>query len=100
MAKRTLYEELINRPPRIEVDPNAREVVFYTISAMCDNKGHLRFKRTNGEFKLSGMGFAVSNWQIPKKEFELEWLADEGKWDEIRHAIDLGVTKVQKVISR
>lgn len=30
---------------------------------MCDNVGYLRFKKNDdGEFKLDGMGYAVSNW--------------------------------------
>jgi hypothetical protein len=46
------YKNLRLNPPKLTVKENAKEVIFKTISAMCDNVGYLRFKKNNdGEFK-------------------------------------------------
>ena len=37
------YKELKDNPPAIEVNKNAREVIFKTISCMCDNVRYLTF---------------------------------------------------------
>tara|TARA_R100001480_G_scaffold13117_3_gene21906 strand:- start:8592 stop:8858 length:267 start_codon:yes stop_codon:yes gene_type:complete len=83
------------------VKENAREVIFYVVSCMCDNKYTLRFRKNdNDEFKMSGMGFALSNFQFEFKPFEIEWIADEGDWIGVKNMINTGTIKVEKVISR
>lgn len=95
------YVELLNNPPRVEVKKSVREVVFTTISCMCDNVGRLRFKKnSDGEFKMSGMGFAISNWQMKSPQYEIEWKADEGEWDEVIRMINTGTSKIEKAMSR
>lgn len=95
------FTELRKNPPRIKVKDNPREVIFTTISAMSDNVRHLRFSKSdNGDFKMSGMGFALSNWQFAYKPFEIEWAADEGDWDRVIRMINTGTSVISEARSR
>ena len=102
------YQELMQNPPKVyqEVKKNAREVIFYVVSCMCDIKYTLRFRKNdNDEFKMSGMGFALSNFQFGYQEggikpFEIEWEADQENWIDVVDMINSGTVKVEKVISR
>jgi hypothetical protein len=72
------FIELRQNTPKLAIKGGAREVIFKTISCMCDNVGHLRFKKNSeGDFKLDGNGFAVSNWQMKYEKHEIEWTADQ-----------------------
>ena len=103
------YQELLKNPFYMNgktVTENAREVIFYVVSCMCDNKYTLRFRKNdNDEFKMSGMGFALSNFQFGLREggikpFEMEWEADQENWIDVVDMINSGTVKVEKVISR
>jgi hypothetical protein len=95
------YKELKDNPPAIEVNKNAREVIFKTISCMCDNVRYLTFKKNQyGDFKLYGNGYSTSNWQMQFERFELEWIADNGQWDDVVRMINTGTSKIASVISR
>ena len=95
------YRELIFDPPTIEVKKSAREVIFKTISCMCDNVHHLTFKKDKqGDFRLHGNGFSLSNWQIKFERFELEWFADDEQWSDVVRMINTGTSKVASVVSR
>lgn len=88
-------------PPKLEVKKGAREVIFTTISCMCDNVHTLRFKKNDeGDFKLSGGGFALSNWQMKHSVHDIEWAADEENWDEVINMINTGTSRIEKVKSR
>ena len=68
---------------------------------MCDNVGNLRFKKnTQGDFKLDGMGFSISNWQMKNEKHEIEWTADDEGWDEVIKMINSGTSVIESVISR
>jgi hypothetical protein len=68
---------------------------------MCDNIGYLRFKKNSeGDFKLDGNGFAVSNWQMKNEKHEIEWTADEENWNEVIKMINTGTSQIESVISR
>ena len=85
----------------LNVKKEAREVIFTTISCMCDNKHTIRFKKNNdGDFKMSGMGFSLSNWQFKHEVHDIEWKADEGNWSEVIRMINSGTEVIQKVVSR
>ena len=59
------YQELLQNPPRLTVKKEAREVIIKTVSCMCDNVHYLKLKKNSeGDFKMSGGGFALSNWQM------------------------------------
>jgi hypothetical protein len=102
------YQELLQNPPRVRssIKKNAKEVIFYVVSCMCDNKHTLKFRKNDdGEFKMSGMGQALSNFQFGYKEggikpFEIEWEADNRNWTDVIEMINSGTSKIEKVISR
>ena len=98
------YQELLLNPFYMNgktIKENAKEVIFYVVSCMCDNKYTLRFRKdNNGEFDMSGMGVSLSNFQFSYKPFEIEWAADEGDWIRVKNMINSGTVKVEKVISR
>jgi hypothetical protein len=95
------YRELRMNPPKLTIKEGAREVIFKTVSCMCDNVHYLRFKKNdNGDFKLDGMGFAVSNWQMSHPKFGVEWMADEGNWSEVIEVINSGTEAIESVKSR
>jgi hypothetical protein len=92
------YRELKLNPPKLTIKEGAKEVIFKTISCMCDNAGYLRFKKNSeGEFKLDGMGFAVSNWQMKHAQHEIEWEADENEWDGVIAMINSGTKAIESV---
>ena len=98
------YEELLKNPFYMHgktVKENAREVIFYVVSCMCDNRYTLHFsKKDNGDFRMSGGRFSLSNFQFKHKPFEIEWEADGGDWIGVKNMINSGTVKVEKVISR
>ena len=97
----SIYRSLINNPPKLEIKQNAREVIFTTISSMCDNKGRLTLKKNaEGDFKMSGNGFALSNWQFKHSIDEIEWSADDQHWEEVIKMINTGTSKISEVRSR
>jgi hypothetical protein len=95
------YQELKNNPPQLSIKGNAKEVIFTTISVMCDNIGYLRFKKNSeGEFKIDGMRHSVSNWQMKYPNHVIEWKADEENWNEVIKMINTGTSQIESVISR
>jgi hypothetical protein len=103
MSRKSKYEDLLNNPPKVyqEVKKDAREVIFYVVSCMCDNRYTLHFsKKDNGDFRMSGGRFSLSNFQFKHKPFEIEWEADNQNWIDVVDMINSGTVKVEKAISR
>jgi len=95
------YQELRANPPKLTVKEGAREVIFKTISTMCDNVGYLKFKKNEeGDFKMSGNGFSLSNWQFKHQVHEIEWEADENMWGGVIAMINSGTAVIESAISR
>jgi hypothetical protein len=95
------FSELRQNKPKLTIKEGAREVIFKTISCMCDNVGYLRFKRTEeGDLKMSGNGYSLSNWQFKFQVHEIEWAADGGEWDEVINMINSGTSVIEEVKSR
>ena len=107
------YDKLRNNPPKLEIKKDAKEVIFYVVSCMCDNKYNLRLRKNdNGEFKMSGMGYSLSNFQFGLEHrrlnmrqgriepFEIEWEADNENWIDVINMINSGTVLIEKVISR
>lgn len=95
------YRELRLNAPKLTIKEGAKEVIFKTVSCMCDNVGYLRFKKnSDGEFRLDGMGYAVSNWQMKHSKHEIEWEADENNWGGIIAMINSGTSVIEEVKSR
>ena len=92
------YSELNQNPPKIEVKKGAKEVVFTTISCMCDNQHTIQFKKNEqGEFTVNGRGNSLSNWQMKHDTIDLTWAADEENWQEVVRIINSGTEKVSAV---
>jgi ribose 1,5-bisphosphokinase PhnN len=95
------YQELRQNPPKLVIKEGAREVIFKTISTMYDNVGHLKFKKNDeGDFKMSGNGFSLSNWQFKHQVYEIEWEADENMWGGVIAMINSGTAVIESVSSR
>lgn len=101
LNKVTKYSTLRRSKSQLNICKNAREVIFTTISCMCDNVHTISFKKDrDGDFKMNGMGFALSNWQMKYEPFEIEWVSDSGDWDRVIEMINSGVEVIEKVVSR
>tara|TARA_R110000822_G_scaffold99913_4_gene225188 strand:+ start:2701 stop:3003 length:303 start_codon:yes stop_codon:yes gene_type:complete len=99
----TKYQKLIHNPPQLDdqVTSTPREVIFKTVSAMCDNVHYLKLrKNTEGDFRLNGNGFAISNWQMDFEQHDIEWEADANRWDNVIAMINTGTSKVESIQSR
>ena len=95
------YVELRNNNPKLVIKEGAREVIFKTISCMCDNVYYLKFKRNSeGDFKMNGNGFALSNFQFNHQVHEIEWEADENMWGGVIAMINSGTSVIESVTSR
>ena len=95
------YRELRLNAPKLTIKEGAKEVIFKTISCMCDNVHYLRFKKnSDGEFKIDGMGFSISNWQMKHPKHEIEWEADENNWGGVISMINSGTEVIEEVKSR
>jgi hypothetical protein len=95
------YQELRMNPPKLTIKEGAREVIFKTVSCMCDNVHYITFKKNNdGDFKMSGGMFSLSNFQLRHTKHEIEWEADENMWDGVIAMINSGTSVVEEVKSR
>jgi len=95
------YQELRKNPPKLTVREGAREVIFKTVSCICDNVHYLKFKKNEeGDFKMSGGGFSLSNWQFKHQIHDIEWEADEKKWGGVIAMINSGTAVIEEVKSR
>lgn len=95
------YRELRLNQPKLTIKEGAREVIFKTVSCMCDNVHYLRFKKNSeGDFKIDGMGYAVSNWQMKFEKHEIEWEADANEWGGVIAMINSGTEVIESVTSR
>ena len=101
MKKMTKYQQLLQNPPRLTVKKGAREIIFKTISCMCDNVHYIKFsKNSNGDFEMCGNGFSLRNWQMRHEPHDIEWVADEGNWKEVIRMINTGTEKIESLKSR
>ena len=95
------YVRTLNNPPKLQIKEGAKEVIFTTVSCMCDNIKYIRFKKNKeGDFKMNGKGFALSNWQMKHPTHDVEWVADEGNWTQVIEMLNTGTSKVCDVKSR
>jgi len=95
------YDELLKNPPKLLVKKEAREVVINLVSCMCDNKYKWTFKKNEeGDFKIRTHGYAFSNFQTKFDKDEIEWEADELKWDGVFRMINSGTSRIESLRSR
>jgi hypothetical protein len=101
MNKLSKYQELRLNPPKLTVKKDAREVIFTTVSCMCDNIHYITFKKdSNGDFKMDGGRFSLSNWQFKHPIHDIEWEADANEWGGVIAMINSGTAQVSEVKSR
>tara|TARA_R100001082_G_scaffold101022_1_gene70422 strand:+ start:93 stop:404 length:312 start_codon:yes stop_codon:yes gene_type:complete len=101
------YTDLANQPMTQmrknlkEIKKNPRELMIHIVSSMCDNKYILSLKKnSDGEFRMSGGRFALSNFGFKSPVYEIEWAADEGDWSKVIHIINSGYQRIDKIVSR
>jgi len=95
------YRALRQNPPKLIIKEGVREVIFTTISCMCDNVRYLSFKKDDsGDFKMSGNGFSLSNWLMKHPKHDIEWEADSENWDKVIGMINSGTALIESVKSR
>ncbi len=84
-----------------EIKKNPRELMIHVVASMCDNRYILSLKKnSDGEFKLSGRGYSLSNFGFKPPVYEIEWAADEGDWSKVIHIINSGYQRIDKIVSR
>jgi len=84
-----------------EIKKNPRELMIHIVASMCDNKYILSLKKnSDGEFKMSGRGYSLSNFGFKPPVYEIEWAADEGDWSKVIHSINSGYQRIDKIVSR
>ena len=84
-----------------EIKKNPRELMIHVVASMCDNKHILSLKKnSDGEFKMSGRGYSLSNFGFKPPVYEIEWAADEGDWSKVIHIINSGYQRIDKIVSR
>ena len=84
-----------------EIKKNAKELMIHVVSSMCDNRYILSLKKnSDGEFKMSGGRFSLSNFGFKSPVYEIEWAADEGNWSKVIHIINSGYQRIDKIKSR
>lgn len=99
--KKFSYREMRQNPPKLSIKENARELIITTVSCMCDNIHYLTLKKNeDGDFKIAGIGFTLSNWQMKYPKHDVEWAADEGNWDKVFEMINSGTECIAEVKSR
>lgn len=95
------YRELLSRPPKLTIKEGAREVIFKTVSCMCDNVHYITFRKNdNGDFRMSGGVFSLSNWQMKHPIHDIEWEADDNNWEGVIEMINSGTELIESVKSR
>ena len=84
-----------------EIKKNPRQLMIHIVSSMCDNRYILSLKKnSDGEFQMSGRGFALSNFGFKPPVYEIEWAADAGDWSKVIHSINSGYQRIDKIVSR
>jgi hypothetical protein len=95
------YQELRMNPPKLTIKDGAREIIFTTISCMCDNVHYISFKKNDsGDFKMSGNGYSLRNWQMKHPIHDIEWEADANEWGGVIAMINSGTSVISEVKSR
>jgi hypothetical protein len=95
------YSELRANTPKLVIKESPREVTFKIISVMCDNVHYIKFKKNEqGDFKMNGNGYSLSNFQFKHEKFEIEWEADLQNWGGVIAMINSGTSVIESIISR
>jgi len=92
------YGELLRKPPVLTVKGKPREIKIDLVSCMCDNRYRWTIKKDkDGEWKINTGMFAYGNFQIEHGRDDIEWIADEGNWNEVFSMINTGTSKIESI---
>ena len=92
------YGELLRKPPVLTVKGKPREIKIDLVSCTCDNRYRWTIKKDkDGEWKINTGMFAYSNFQIEHGRDDIEWIADEGNWNEVFSMINTGTSKIESI---
>jgi len=94
------YRELMENPPKISIDEESpKEVIFYLVSCMCDNKYKITFKKKdNGEYSISAGVHSLKNFRMKGDYYtDLRWCAEDNEWDKVVNIINSGTEVVESV---
>jgi len=92
------YRELLKKPPSLHVNGKPREMKIDLVSCTCDNRYRWTIKENeDGDYKIFTHGFAYSNFQIDHGRDDIEWVADEGSWNEVFSMINTGTSKIESI---
>ena len=94
----SIYNQLKENPPKLKIKGKPREIKINLISCMCDNEYRWTiYKNENGDYRINTHGFCYSNWQIKHHRDDIEWIADEGNWEQVFKMINTGTSKIQSI---
>ena len=92
------YQELIQNPPKLTVKGKPREMKIDLVSCMCDNRYRWTIKQNEqGDYKILTHGYAFSNWQTKHRKDDIEWVADDGDWQQVFKMINTGTSKIEAI---
>ena len=92
------YQELLVNPPKLKIEGKPKEIKIDLVSCMCDNRYRWTIKQNeDGDYRINTHGFAYSNFQIKDRKDDIEWVADEGKWEKVFNMINSGTKKIESV---
>ena len=92
------YQELIQNPPKLTVKGKPREMKVDLVSCMCDNRHRWTIKQNEqGEYKIFTHGYAFSSWQTKHRKDDIEWVADDGDWQQVFKMINTGTSKIEAI---
>ena len=102
----SIYIDLIQNPPELDIKKDAKEVIFTVISCMCDNISYINFNDYGNGFRVkarlgNGMASSLSNYQMEGDyKTDLQWASDDQDWNFVINKINNGTCKIQSVRSR
>jgi len=95
------YSELLKNPPKHKIEGKPREIKIDLVSCTCDNRYRWTIKQNEeGDYKIFTHGFAYSNFGIKFPKDDIEWEADDKRWEEVFLMINSGTSKIEKIKSR
>ena len=85
---------------RVHQSTQPREVKIDLVDGM-DNDYRMTFKKNDeGDYKLNTHGQAYGNFQIKYLKDDIEWMADDGDWEEVVNMINTGLKTITGIKSR
>lgn len=98
--KMSIYQSLLQNPPKLVFVPNSRQVIFNLVSCMCDNKHTIAYDLDKDNLS----GYSISNLQLKGGYYDLVMLLEQALAEDDAEAfaksvslINTGTSKVASV---